>query len=473
MHPGVSRTEKAESRAAHRIGTRVCATMLCVLAGNAVVPGWVQAEAFRIMPQGAAAEGQANAFIAQADDPSAIHYNPAGMTQLHGIQVYLGTNLVGGSVSYTSPTGLNVRGDLGGSVAMPPPSNLYLTANLKDLGLKALGDTVVGIGVNSPFGLKIRYPNDGPFSTAVTSAALPLMDIKPTIAFKLNEQLSFGLGADIYTFASFLGNGHFEQKFNSPPGIPGIPPLTPLEVNGNGTGAGFNVSMMYTPFRNEDGKPLVNVGLVYRSQAVLPINGQFLVNGGTAANTSATAVLPQIFSAGIGIWPVRNREREWKLELDLDYVGWQSFRNFNVNLSNGATLPFPQNWQNSVVVMIGTEYRWLQVERLPNWEVAARGGYIRSQTPVPDATFNPTVPDSNFNGITVGLGLLCKEHASFLGVIPCGSMGREGRGAIGLDLAYQAQIYETRTITGNINPTVNGDYQTLLHIGSINLRLNF
>lgn len=471
LHPG---NRQQNLHAATKMNERCLWLILLSLSAiSAALPGQAQGEAFRIMPQGASAEGQANAFVAQADDPSAIHYNPAGMTQLHGIQVSVGTNLVGGSVSYTSPAGVDVRGDVGGSVAIPPPSNLYITANLKDIGLTALGDTVVGLGLTSPFGLNIRYPNDGPFSTAVTSAQLPLLDIKPTIAFRLNDQLSFGLGADIYTFASFIGAGHFEYKFNSPPGIPGIPPLTPLEVNGNDTAAGFNVSALYTPFRNEDGKPLVNVGLQYRSQATLHLTGQFMVNGATASNAALTVVLPQIFSGGVGIWPVRNREREWKLELDIDYVGWKSFRNLDVHLSNGATLPFPQNWQNSVIVMIGTEYRWLQVARLPDWEVAARGGYIRSQTPIPNATFNPTVPDSNFNGITVGLGLLCKQNGAFLGLIPCGGMGKEGRGAIGLDVAYQAQMYETRTIVGNINPTVDGTYQTLLHIGSINLRVNF
>ena len=101
------------------------------------------------------------------------------------------------------------------------------------------------------------------------------------------------------------------------------------------------------------------------------------------------------------------------------------------------------------VVMLGTEHKWLHVERLPHWEVAVRGGYTRSQSPIPDATFNPTVPESDFNGLSVGLGLLCKESASFLGVIPCGKMGSAGRGAIGIDLAYQAQLYESRTIANN------------------------
>jgi long-chain fatty acid transport protein len=50
--------------------------------------------------------------------------------------------------------------------------------------------------------------------------------------------------------------------------------------------------------------------------------------------------------------------------------------------------------------------------------------------------------------------------------------------ALGLDLAYQALLYETRTVGGNMNPvaipgSVNGTYQTTFHVGSINLRVNF
>ena len=51
--------------------------------------------------------------------------------------------------------------------------------------------------------------------------------------------------------------------------------------------------------------------------------------------------------------------------------------------------------------------------------------------------------------------------------------------AIGLDLAYQALLYDTRTVNGSttvnpsFNPTVNGNYNTTFYVGSINLRVNF
>src|SRR5271165_3461801 len=40
--------------------------------------------------QSSRAAGEADAFTAQSDDPSAIFYNPAGLTQLAGTQVSVG-----------------------------------------------------------------------------------------------------------------------------------------------------------------------------------------------------------------------------------------------------------------------------------------------------------------------------------------------------------------------------------------------
>jgi hypothetical protein len=45
-------------------------------------------------------------------------------------------------------------------------------------------------------------------------------------------------------------------------------------------------------------------------------------------------------------------------------------------------------------------------------------------------------------------------------------------------LAYKALTYETRTVSGNANPiaipgSVKGTYQTMFHVGSVNLRVNF
>jgi long-chain fatty acid transport protein len=424
------------------------------------------AQGVRFQPQGATAAGQGNAFSAQADDPSAIHYNPAGLSQVNGVQVITGTTLVGGSVKFTSPTGIDSRGDFGGSIANPPPSYSYVSANLGSLGLNSLSDVTVGLGLTSPFGLNIRYPLDGPFRNVVTSAALPLIDIKPTLAYKLNDQLAIGVSADIYTFASFLGQGHVEQKQVGAGGAS-------IELNGKGTGAGATVSLLYTPLRNSDGKPIASIGLVYRTQAVVPLNGSLLVNGAKVADASTNLVLPQIYTGAIAIWPVRTSEREWKLELDVEYVGWNSNRDLDVHLSSGEVIQQPQQWKTVPVVAIGTEYKWFNPEWLPHWDVAVRSGYTRTENPVPDQTFNPETISLSANTLSIGAGFVCKGQARFLGLVPCGGASALWPKAIGLDAAFQEWFYESRTITGNLHPTVDGTYHAYVHLGTVSVNLMF
>src|SRR6185295_8831643 len=101
----------------------------------------------------------------------AVYYNPAGLPQVRGVQLSLGTNFVGGTASFRNAAGQTAAGDFGGRIASPPPSTFYLTANLPDLGLTALGPLVAGFAILPPFGISVRYPTNGPFATAVTSAA--------------------------------------------------------------------------------------------------------------------------------------------------------------------------------------------------------------------------------------------------------------------------------------------------------------
>ena len=426
----------------------------------------------RIQGQGTAASGMGNAFAAQADDPSALHYNPAGMTQLHGVQVMVGGLLSGGTTNFTSSSGVNVTGDHNGSLAWPPPTHVFLVANLKDLGLTALGDLTAGVGLTTPFGSVSRYPEDGPLRFKTTFAAMPLIDIKPTLAYRLTPDLSFGLGADIYTFPGMLGEGHFEKR--------SISPTTgaTTELYGKDTAAGFNVSLLYTALRNAEGKPTANIGLVYRSQATLHLTGGLLSNGNKTSDASATFVLPQVLSGAIAIWPVRTAEREWKMELDVDYVGWKSVRNLDIHLASGATIAQPQNWRSTSTVMVGTEYRWLQLDQLPDWELALRAGYTNSPTQVPDLSFDPSTPSADVHIPSIGLGLLCKEGGSFLGLARCGDIGIRSikPKAIGIDFSYQMSIYEQRTVNcGCAFPSsvVNGLYKTTYHTGGVSLRVNF
>src|SRR5689334_16453708 len=72
-----------------RLCAAAAAAGLVLSAGSTLLGG-----AFEVLQQGARASGQAEAFSAQADDASAIWYNPAGLTQLDGTNISAGGYIV-------------------------------------------------------------------------------------------------------------------------------------------------------------------------------------------------------------------------------------------------------------------------------------------------------------------------------------------------------------------------------------------
>ncbi len=437
-------------------------------------PAW--ADGIRNPFQSASATGQGAAFIAQADDPSAVHYNPAGMTQLRGVQHSAGVAFVSPKTTFRNSAGRKVKNSVeGGAVGLPPPGHFFLTWNWQDYDIGFFRRFAFGVGLESLFGFANKYPTSGPFAGVVTKAQLPVLDIKPSMAFKVHDMVSIGFGVDIFTFASFIGEGHAERQSIAVGNIPGTSPGDRLELTGSGTTAGFNASILLTPFRNEEGKPLLNLGFVWRSQAVLPLDGQLLANGELVADASSTIKFPEIYEWGIAGWPVRNRLHEWKVEVDVHLARWQTLRNFDTKLSNGIVIRQPQQWDNSVTIFVGTEYTWLGVPSLPDWSIATRAGYIRSPTPIPDKNFDPVAPDSDSHTFSVGLGFACHGRAQFLGLVSCGSpdTGFLVQQGIAVDLAYQYVRWDTRKVSGSPIPVLNGTYKTRTHVGMITMQVNF
>ena len=458
------------------ITTLLGALFAFVTAAGSSLPAF--GEGFRILDQSASATAQGGAFAAQADDPSAVHYNPAALTDLPGLQMTAGTLLVNGNIDFRPISGPAIEGDFGSTFANPPPSSFFVSARLGDLLSPSFDSLTLGLGVYSPFGNITRYPRDSSLAPVLTRAASPILDITPTVAFRVHPMLALGAGLDIYTFSDAFGEGHVEvQQTAADLARAGFPfaPDDDIEINGQDTALGYHAGLLFTPWRNEQGQPLVNVALIYRSRATLNLKGQFLNKSrGVVLGAQADLNLPQVVTAGLAVWPIRDTRREWKLEVDVDYADWTSFDHLDVTLSNGAVLPNPRNWQSTYVVMAGTEYTFIKPALLPSWEIAIRGGYVFADSPVPERTFRPDVPDSNSHSYSAGIGLLCRDGGTFLGVIPC-STGQEGFGlaAIGFDVAYQGIFYQSRSISNNQDPRVRGAWDTTIHVISLNLRANF
>ena len=85
---------------------------MCLGALLGCCPARVFGLGLRVPNQDATAIGRGNAFVATADNPSAIYYNPSGITQLDGQNIQAGSLFYLGIYGdYNSPSGQGIDND--------------------------------------------------------------------------------------------------------------------------------------------------------------------------------------------------------------------------------------------------------------------------------------------------------------------------------------------------------------------------
>ena len=358
------------------------------------------AAGFRLPEAGVKAMGMGFAFTAQADDPSAIYFNPAGLTQLQGTNLMLGVTYVrenGGEFTGTTPvddflTGFTtVKNETQKSLDFFIP-NLYVTRTTND------GYISYGVGVFTPFGLGQEYENKSTsiFRNQITKIDLQTIVVNPTIAFKVNDMLSFGFGVDW-----MYGKAILERT-------PWNPALLPagqngnafdLKLDGDGDAWGYNFGVLLKPTKN------LRIGANYRSPFNLKIkDGDVTVSnvspgapGFAAANgtkASVTVGMPATFALGASYTMGR-----LTVNADADWTFWHSYSSLPINFESSA-LPdsnAPKNWNDVVAGRFGAEYRVTD-------PLALRVGFAYDPSPVPSETMGPELPDADRLNYMVGVG---------------------------------------------------------------------
>ena len=66
------------------------------------------ASGFQINENGARAMGMSGAFVGLANDPSAVYFNPAGITQLLGTHFSIGATFISPSTKFTGPANIGL-----------------------------------------------------------------------------------------------------------------------------------------------------------------------------------------------------------------------------------------------------------------------------------------------------------------------------------------------------------------------------
>lgn len=408
-----------------RFGTGLAAGFLAVAALSGYGAGYD-------MPDlDAFAVGRGMAVVATADNPSAIYYNPAGITQLQGHNFRGGIYGVDLEPTFTATTGPNSGTTYHNHDKYHAVPQFYYTYN------KDKSPWSFGLGLYSPFGLGQEWPDDTGFRTVGTAASLTCIALNPVIAYKLTPTLSIGAGASLLFATASLRQGLF-NPFAATDG---------LRFDGDGWGVGYNVGILWQPH------PKISIGGTFRSSSTITMRGHTKdYIGAFSERTSARAdfPLPLKFIVGISYRPTP----EWNFEFDADYKDWSSVRTLTIEQTQptvlGQNLPVVFNWESSWYYEFGVT-RYLK----NGWLVSA--GYIFNENSVPDAHFIVQQADMDRHFFSVGVGHRGKRYD--------------------FDIAYQFGYGPTRTVTGSapsiIGQTGNGKYDYISHAVAISVGMHF
>jgi len=389
----------------------VAATGIFYLAQAAQVFGL----GFRNPDQGARATGQGEAFVAQADDPSAVYYNPAGLVQMPGTQISGGGYAL---FSHVRLDGVAVDNSMDRFSVLP---HFYVVTDL----CQSNSPWRFGLGVNVPFGNSANWGNglNAPFRYLVSKSSLSVMNFAPTVAYRVNECFSLGCSLNIYyvstEMAQKIPGSYFSQATDAS-----------FRFKGDGMGVGATLGALWKINERH------SVGAVYRSPFSIDFKESATLRNPSVGPSDANATIqfPQSVAFGYAYRPMP----KLKLEVDADWTGWDALNNVHMHWSkgplNGYIIPF--NWMDSWFYEFGAQY-----ELNEHWTV--RAGYIFSECSVPQSVFSPSIVDSDRHVLSAGIGYNTERFS--------------------VDVVYQCSLLVGRTINqaasvfGNVNGEWSGD----------------
>jgi long-chain fatty acid transport protein len=386
------------------------ATSVLPLLGSAALFffGEARAGGFALNEMSAASVGNAHAgSAATAEDISTIYYNPAGLSRTSGRQFMLAGSEIRPSVNFenrgsVSAIGTPLTGGNGGEAgdwSLVPA--LYYAMDLAP-GLR------FGLGIQAPFGLKTDYESNWAGRYQALKSELKSIDINPSLAYRLNDNLAVGAGVSAQYVDVELSRaidfgsvcvGTLGPAACAPIGFVPQARDGKATVDGTDWGFGFNLGALYAPSEN------MRFGIAYRSRVRHELSGNArfdrppglpapLAAAPALSNTGARAGidLPESLSLGGYI----ELDPRWSLMADVNWMRWSRFKELRIRFDNGAADNVtPEEWRNTTRVAVAVNYR-----HNDTWKL--RGGIAYDQTPVKNEFRTPRIPDANRTWLAVG-----------------------------------------------------------------------
>jgi long-chain fatty acid transport protein len=402
----------------------------------------VLADGFRLPDQDAFATARGEAFVATADNASAIYYNPAGISQLKGWNIRAGIYGIDLPLSYQPP---NSNRSFENNKTLQAAPQMFGTYGLNDYPI------TFGLGVFAPYGLGLHWAQDTGFRTLGVESLVTNISFNPVVAWQVLPNLSLGAGLTINYGAINLRSGlvwptqHNDQ----------------FRFKGDDWDLGYNLGILWRPHEK------VSLGVSFRSSNNFDMQGHTeyynkvafppgapVIPAFPKQHVTANAEVPFPLNVvfGISFRPTP----KWNLEFDADYTDWSTLDNVTIKQARGfgsllpKDIPAVLGWQGAWYYKLGAT-RYFD----NGWSVSA--GYIYSDNAVPDANYSPLVGDEARHWLSVGT-----EYK---------------RSRYSYGIAYQFGIGPDHTVAGSapsaIGQTADGRYEYISHALLLTIGMHF
>lgn len=409
--------------------------------GLAVGSGGFENAVFSAQQLGAGATGTAS-----PNEPAAISYNPAGITDLKGIQVQGNGNFLSLLTWKSSDTTGDTRST--GKLNFIPTG--YLTVNPGAY----LGNRIAfGIGCDSPFGFMNQYSSTNPIVRYNGwQNYLKMFAIKPVVAFKVNDKLSFGAGPmwyRVFDFGAILAYPNILAAQYT-----GKTDDGQIRLNLSGQHWGWHMGALYKL------TPKHRFGFYFRSPVDVKVSGLAKVENSSIGNfeTDAHSKLPLPLNM---TWAYAFQPNErTHYDIDFGYTHWGSFKRLYFPAGTTGSAPNDailkaigiedKDWSNGFTLALGATHKFTQ-------KLTGRAGTYYFWTPVPETSFTPGIPDSNRLTFSLGAGYDFTKYLT-------------------ADICYYNMIFFRRHVSNEVSEplgSVDGTYFSDLQGFTISLTLKW
>jgi long-chain fatty acid transport protein len=390
---------------------------------------------FQLNEHGAKALAMGGAFTAIANDPSAVYWNGAGLSQFSGTHLMLGTSLIAPQSSFrgvypdiTKYRGMNL---------VFFPTHFFGTHSFNE-------KFSVGFGFTTPFGLGTEWDIDWVGRYLAVKTQLMTFTLSPIVTYAPVKQIAISAGF-VYSFAHVV----IERKVQ-PSTILANDAYVSLEGNDNAA-FGFNAGLMIKP------TSFLTIGASYHSEVKYGFTGTATSTGPAqlqsqlpSGDISAELTTPQNIAVGIAV----DITKDLKVSADYQMVGWSSYDKLEVTFEEtGTKSTSPRLYDDSYIIRFGADYRL-------NKQVSLMGGVYFDKNPVSTKYLNPSLPESDRLGLSCGIEGRLFDNFTITG-------------SYLFIRAKQLTVSDSKEIYSGLGSTFNGTYNSSANIFSLGFVYSF